>query len=322
MMPTVTCIGEAIVDFVSTKSGYSLREAPVFKKAVGGAPANVAVGLARLGTRVSFVGKVGDDPFGRFLEEELRSSGVDTAGMRFDRRHRTRLAFVSLGEKGERDFSFWERAPADEQLRTDDIRLRRVAASRIVHISSFLLLSSATRSVALRLAALLCRQGCLISFDPNVRLSLWRSPDEARKVLTTMVRCAHILRLNLEEARFLSGAREPHKAADALRRLGPELVVITDGANGCVYFTPSETGKVSGFRVRAVDTTGCGDAFLAGLLHGIAQRPERPGEIPGSVLREICRFSNAAGALTALRRGAAAAMPGHSRVIRFLNRHT
>ena len=321
MKQTVTCIGEAIVDFVSTKSGCSLREALVFKKAAGGAPANVAVGLARLGTSVSFVGKVGDDPFGHFLEKELRSAGVDTRGVKFDRRHHTRLAFVSIGEKGERDFSFWERAPADEQLRTDDIRLRRVAASRIVHISSFLLQSPATRSLAVRLATLLRRRGCLISFDPNVRLSLWRSPDEARKVLTAMVRCAHILRLNLEEARFLSGAREPLKAADALRRLGPELVVITDGANGCVYFNPSESGKVSGFRIRAVDTTGCGDAFLAGLLHGIAQRPERPGEIPGPVLREICRFSNAVGALTALRRGAAAAMPNCTQVVRLLKRY-
>jgi len=321
MKPTVTCIGEAIVDFVSTKSGYSLREAPVFKKATGGAPANVAVGLARLGTSVSFVGIVGDDPFGHFLEEELRSAGVDTRGVKFDRRHHTRLAFVSIGEKGERDFSFWETAPADEQLRMADIALQRIAASRIVHVSSFLVLNPATRATAFALAVFLRSRGCLISFDPNLRLSLWRSPEEARRVLTVMVRCAHILRLNAEEARFLSGAKDRRRAASALRRLGPELVVITDGANGCAYFTRTETGKAQGFRIRAVDTTGCGDAFLAGLLHGIAQTTERPGEIPGPVLRTICRFSNATGALVALRRGAAAAMPNHAQVLRFIKRH-
>jgi fructokinase len=308
------------VDFVSTRPGFSLQQALLFEKAAGGAPANVAVGLSRLGTRVSFVGEVGDDPFGRFLVRELRGSGVDTSGMKADRRHRTRLAFVSLTKRGERDFSFWEATPADEHLRLADLELRTIAASRIVHISSFLLINRTTRTVALRLAAALRRRGCLVSFDPNLRMSLWRSPREVRSVTRGMVRRAQILRLNIEEAQFLTGTKHLQTAASALRRLGPELVVITDGAKGCTFFTRTEMGEVPGFRVRVVDTTGCGDAFLAGLLHEVARRTESPGNIPGYVMYSICRFSNATGALTAMHRGAAAAMPTRLQVKRFLTR--
>ncbi len=321
MKPTVTCIGEAIVDFVSRKRGCSLQEASLFERAAGGASANVAVGLARLGTRARFLGKVGDDPFGHFLVHALRREGVDASGVKFDSRHLTRLAFVSLTKKGERDFSFWETSPADEQLRMSDLGLGTIAKSRIVHISSFLLINRSTRTMALRLAGDLHKRGCLLSFDPNLRLSLWRSLPEARRVTRQMVCLAPILRLNVEEARFLTRKNHLLKAASALRRLGPELVVITDGAKGCSFFTRTGAGEVPGFRVRVVDTTGCGDAFLAGLLHGIACRAEPPGDIPYKAMHSICRFSNATGALTAKHRGAAASMPTGPQVKQFLRTH-
>jgi sugar/nucleoside kinase (ribokinase family) len=322
MRPLVTCVGEAIVDFVSTASGVTLREAPGFTKAAGGAPANVAVGLARLGVPVAFVGKVGDDPFGGFLVGELRAAGVDTAGLEFNRHRRTRLAFVSLTKGGERDFSFWESEPADEQLRSKDMNVRRIAKSRVTHISSFLLINSSTRLVAFRLARHLESKDCLISFDPNVRLGLWRTRADARKTMRDMVRHAQILRLNVDEARFLTGRKDPEQAALALQSLGPCLVVVTDGAKGCRYWTRDQSGCVPGFRVRVVDTTGCGDAFLAGLLCGLLNRTEHPADIPGSAMHSICRFANATGALVATRRGGAAAMPRRVEVTRFLREHT
>ncbi len=318
MKPLVTCVGEVIVDFVSSRSGVTLQQAPGFLKATGGAPANVAVGLARLGTSVAFVGKVGGDAFGHFLANSLRASGVDITGVRFDHRHRTRLAFVSLMEDGSRDFSFWEQQPADAFLRLRDIDLDKIAQSRIVHMSSFLLLRPSTRELATRLADRLRTRGALISFDPNLRLSLWASRVEARRASQGLCRRANILRLNIEEAEFISGEHDPDKAANLLLRQGPELVVVTSGEHGCLYHTRRYAGSIKGFPVRAVDTTGCGDAFMAGLLHGVAKCAQPPGDIPRHVMLEICRYANATGALTAKRRGGAAAMPTARQVAAFL----
>ena len=311
--PEIVCIGEAIVDFVSTTSGVALKDAPGFGKMAGGAPANVAVGIARLGTRSAFVGTVGDDPFGHFLIEELRKAAVDTRWVTFDKVRKTRLAFVSLTSSGDRDFQFWENHPADERVSIGNRMLRLLAEARIVHISSFMLLKNPSRSATLNVARSVARTGTLLSFDPNLRLSLWKSPAEARKVLRTMIRQTSILRLNEEEAIFLTGKKNIVQSARALRALGPSLVVVTTGERGCYFQTEGDSGVIPGFRVKAVDTTGCGDAFLAGLLHGIV---ERTGNFAS-----ICRFANAVGALTSLKRGAIAALPARRDVERFMKRN-
>ena len=171
----VTSIGEAFVDFVSLTSDGSLTNAQSFVKAAGGAPANVAVGLARLGLRSAFAGKVGKDSFGRFVQKELRLAGVDTWGVVVDRRHKTRLAFVAVSNDGNRDFEFWEQHPADQQFRTSDVDIDRVAASKIVNIGSFLLLNERSRSSAFHIAHEAKHRGRDVCFDPNVRLSLWTS---------------------------------------------------------------------------------------------------------------------------------------------------
>jgi fructokinase len=320
--PEVTCIGELIVDFVASASRVSLEEAPGFVKAAGGSPANVAVGLARLGVRSSFVGKVGNDPFGRFLTDELRKGHVDTKGICVDPQHKTRLAFVSLAATGEREFEFWESSPADEQLRFRDVDIDRVARSRVVHISSFMLLTSSGRSTAFQIAKRARQEGCLVSFDPNLRITLWKSKTEARQVLLRMVKLSHILRLNEEEARFLTGRGGLRKTAEALSRRGPKLVVVTRGPDGCYFRSGSGSGYVKGFTVRAVDTTGCGDAFLAGLLCGIVSRKDNLEALSVRELSSICRYANAVGALTALKRGAIAAMPSSPQVERFLVNRT
>ena len=309
--PEVICIGEAIVDFVSTTSGVRLKDVPEFGKMAGGASANVAVGIARLGTRAAFVGSVGDDPFGHFLTGQLQRANVDISGVSFDPRRKTRLAFVSLTASGDRDFEFWENNPADEHLEVTGRLLNTLKAATIVHISSFMLLKEPARSTIFRITGALKRAATLVSFDPNLRMSLWKSPAEARRILRMIVKHASILRLNELEAAFLTGKKTVAESARALRAEGPVLVVITRGARGCYFQTEGDSGSLPGFKVRAVDTTGCGDAFLAGLLHGLV---ERTGN-----LSSICRFANAVGALTALHRGAMAALPTRRQVERFMN---
>lgn len=304
----IACVGEAIVDLVGMQPGR-LVDVPMFRKCAGGAAANVAVGLARLGTRSAFVGRVGRDPFGTFLVKELKRNGVDTRTVVFDPEHKTRLAFVSLRASGERDFEFWEKAPADENFQWDESNLRFLGRARIVHLSSFLLLKEPSRSAVLNMARALKQRGSIISFDPNIRISLWPSVTQARRVLLRMVALTTILRLNLKEARLLTGARNIVAASRELYRRGPAVVVITLGKSGSFYFSAHAHGLVPGFRVRAVDTTGCGDGFLAGLLHGILKCGKQPDELTAADLRQISTLANATGALTATSYGVFDALP-------------
>jgi len=314
----VTCIGEVLVDFVSNKSGVNLSEAPGFMKLAGGASANVAVGLAKLGIRSGFVGRVGNDSFGKFLCGELEKNGVDTSGVRSDKQHKTRLAFVSLTKSGERDFEFWENHPADEQLGITDVLLEDIARSRIVNVSSFLFLKEPARSTAMAITRHVSGHGGCVAFDPNIRLSLWKSETKAREVLLEMIIFSNILRLNEDEARFLSGTKDLKKAARKLQLLGPSLVVATLGGKGCYVHTARHSRIVKGFKVKCVDTTGCGDGFLAGLLCGILNAKEDLDNLSESDFTSICRFANAVGALTAMRYGVFDALPKLTQVKNFL----
>ena len=316
--PEVTCIGESLIDFISPEKGVTLSEAGGFLKLAGGAPANVAVGLAKLGTRSAFVGKVGADPFGKFLRAELHRYGVDTAGMSFDNEHKTRLAFVSLTKSGERDFEFWERNPADEQLLPADVDIERVAKSAIAAVSSFLLLHEPARTSLFRIVKRLRRESCMIAFDPNLRLALWNSADEARKNMMKAIRLSDVLRMNEEESAFLSGIEDIEIAAAAFLSMGPELVVVTRGKEGCYFRTAQHSGFVMGFDVKNADTTGCGDGFYAALLHGLVRSGKSIAELTLSDLVWNCRAANAVGALTASKHGAIPALPDAAMVRKFL----
>ncbi len=315
--PHITCLGEGFVDFISTKNGVSLSAAPGFAKRAGGACANVAAGVAKLGVGSAFAGNVGDDSFGHFLRNELAKAGVDVAGIRFDRMHKTRLAFVSLAKSGERDFEFRGHHPADEHLNLRNVQINKLARSAIVHIGSFLLLREPSRSTAMRVAAALIQKKCMISFDPNLRLSLWNSRSEARRLNLAMAAQATILRLNQEEALFLAGRKNIDSAVRELSALGPSIVVATMGKEGCYVRTGKGSTYVKGFKVRSIDTTGCGDAFFAAFLAAIAKNPSTP--IPLELLYSMCRYANAAGALTATKLGAMAAMPTARQVDKFLS---
>ncbi|MBI4535317.1 MAG: carbohydrate kinase [Ignavibacteriae bacterium] len=315
---SVTCVGEALIDLVSTENNMTLVDAGGFVKAVGGEAANVAVGLARLGTRVYFVGKVGRDPFGRFLVRELRKEGVDTRGMRYDEKCRTRLAFVSLGRSGDRGFEFWERHPAGEQLRYSDVNVGRIARSTIVNIAPLLLKNDPARTSAFRIAREVRRLGSHVAFDANVRMALWNSPEEAKRTLLKMVGLSTILRLNEEEAKFLTGRRDLESAGRLLLSKGPHLVVITRGERGSYFQTSNCSGHVRGFKVKAVDTTGCGDGFFAAVLHWLAADSRPLDDFLADDFAAMCAYANAVGALTSLARGGAAAMPSSKEVESFL----
>ncbi len=320
-MVQVVCLGEALIDFVSLESGVSLIEAPSFKKAAGGAPANVAVGLARLGHDVGFVGKVGQDSFGEFLIGILKENHVNVSGIATDADARTMLAFVSLRQDGEREFMFYRHPSADMRLTPEEIPDTLIANAAIFHYGSISLISEPCRSATFHALDVAKQAGVLISYDPNLRLNLWPNAEMARQEILNGMRFANFVKINDDELEFLTGTRQFHDGASRLRNLGPALVVITSGSGGSYFYSDTAEGTAAGYRVQAVDTTGAGDGFVAGLLSCLLRHVKagEPFVVPEQrELEAFCRFANAVGAIATLTRGAIPALPSREQVEEFI----
>ena len=249
MAPIVT-FGELLIDFVPTVAGLSLSDAPAFKKAAGGAPANVAVGVCRLGGRAAFIGKVGQDEFGKMLEKELEDNGVDVRGVVFDSNARTALAFVTLREDGEREFMFYRNPSADMLMYPSELDEGLIRGATIFHYGSISLIaepSRLTHHAALELAK---ESNCLLSYDPNLRLPLWPSAEAAREGIMSIWDEADIVKVSDEEVRFLTnGDEKDEDIVLSLWRDNMKLLLVTDGPDGCRYYTKDFSGRVESFQV-------------------------------------------------------------------------
>lgn len=316
MLDVIAC-GELLIDFVSTESGVTLAEAPAFKKAAGGAPANVAVGVARLGYRAGFMGQVGDDDFGHFLADTLAEAGVDVRGLRFSTDARTALAFVSLRKDGERSFMFYRHPSADMLWRPKDVDAGYAAGTRIFHYGSISLIGEPSRSATFTALAHARRGGALISYDPNLRLALWPSVADARAGMLAGWEHADLAKVSEEELEFLTGETDMAAATRKLWHDRLKLLTVTRGAAGAAYFLADASGEVPGFKVEAIDTTGAGDGFVAGLLAGLL---DGGLQFERAVVEAALRLGNAVGALTTTQRGAIPALPTRAAVEAFLAR--
>jgi fructokinase len=315
-MADVIALGELLIDFVPTVSGVTLLEAPTFQKAPGGAPANVAVGVARLGVTAGFMGQVGDDAFGHFLANTLRDNQVDVTALRFSSAARTALAFVSLKADGERDFMFYRHPSADMLYQATDVDDEYIRRAKIFHFGSISLISEPSRSATLHAVEVAQAAGLLISYDPNLRLNLWPASAAAKAGLKLGWSQANVIKVSEEEVLFLNGASSVEQTVRRLWHPHLQLVVVTQAAAGCTYYTPGLSGTVAGFPVTAVDTTGAGDAFVAGLLKGLLTNPEAMQS--ADRLQAVCRYANAVGALTTTQRGAIPALPTADQVDKFI----
>jgi fructokinase len=316
-MADAICLGELLIDFVPTVTGVNLIEAPAFIKAAGGAPGNVAVGLARLGVRSAFMGKVGDDPFGHFLANTLAEVGVDVSPLRFSAEARTALAFVSLRADGEREFMFYRHPSADMLFTPREVDVDAIQRAKLLHFGSISLIGEPSRSATLYAVDAARAAGCLVSYDPNLRLPLWPDAEAARTGMLLGLQKAHVVKLSDDESEFLTGMSQLEDAGKALWHDELKLMVVTRGRAGCVYLTRDFSGAVESFTVDAVDATGAGDGFVAGLLQGLLADPATFQD--EARLRELCRFANAVGALATTARGAIPALPDRERVQVFLN---
>ncbi|KAK2994278.1 hypothetical protein RJ640_022931 [Escallonia rubra] len=317
----VVCFGEMLIDFVPTVGGVSLAEAPAFKKAPGGAPANVAVGIARLGGSSAFVGKVGEDEFGYMLADILKQNKVDNSGMRFDHNARTALAFVTLRSDGEREFLFFRNPSADMLLHESELDVNLIKQAKIFHYGSISLIDEPCRSTHLAAMAIAKKSGSILSYDPNLRLPLWPSADAAREGIMSIWDHADVIKISEDEISFLTGGDDPYDDSVVLKKLfhpNLKLLLVSEGSEGCRYYTKQYKGRVPGVKVKAVDTTGAGDAFVGGILSILASDIDIYQD--EKRLREALLFANACGALTVTERGAIPAMPTKDAVLQLLEK--
>lgn len=313
----IVCLGELLVDMFPAEVGRSLVEVSAFRPKPGGAPANVAVAAVRLGAQSAFIGKVGDDAFGHHLADILRQEGVEVRGMRYDKEARTGMAFIAMPDVNTYEILFYRNPGADMRLRADELDRELLQGTRAFHFGSLSLIQEPSRSATLEAAKIAREAGALVSFDVNYRSDLW-SRSEARDRVMATIPQVNLLKVNEIEVDLLTGSTDPDTASQALLELGPDLCVITLGPEGS-FFQVVEGGEyVPAFEVETVDATGCGDAFIAGLLCQLVVGANWRDQLSVARMREVLRYANAVGALTALTQGVIPALPTAARVDEFL----
>lgn len=307
-MKKVFCVGELLIDFVAENQGSDLSKAIKFTKKAGGAPANVACAISKLGGRGIFIGCVGEDPFGHFLLDVLKAQNVDISLTQLSDTFTT-LAFVSLAEDGERDFVFSR--GADRELDYDPL-LRKSFKDNILHLgaATALLGGPLEKTYSKYLFDALTKE-MFISFDPNFRVDLWKDEEETFiKKCMPFVEKSHLCKFSLEEAHLISGIADPKQACDFMHEAGAKIITITLGAEGTLLSALGTKKVIPSIAVQPVDTTGAGDAFIGCLLHQISDLGNfDPVFEQFDLLEKMVAKANKAGALTTTQYGAIAALP-------------
>ena len=270
-MKKVVAIGELLIDFVPQQKGCALDEVTHFERVAGGAPANVAAAIARLGGNAAMISQVGEDAFGTHILKVLRANGVDTSYVFRTGRANTGLAFVSLDATGNREFSFFRNPSADLFLEEGQIAPDMFTECAALHFCSVDLVDWPVRAAHRRAVALAKQAGALISFDPNVRLPLWSSPADCQAAIREFLPSADLVKLSDDEVEFVTGCTDERAAAEKLFGMGCRLLIVTRGAAGSAAYTPHAEGFAETIRVPVTDTTGAGDSFIGSFLYQLTR---------------------------------------------------
>ena len=315
-MADLAVLGELLIDF--TEAGHSPEGKRLFEQNAGGAPANVAVAVSRLGISAAFVGKVGRDMHGDFLRETLEKNGIDTRGLVSDDKAFTTLAFVSIDSEGDRKFAFGRKPGADMFLKKEELNHDVLENCRILGIGSLSMTDEPARSATLEAIKIAHTHGARIAYDPNYRAQLWSGDIEARKYMRKLARYADYIKLSDDEIEMVTGFTEPEEAADLLLSKGAKVVVVTMGKNGALLAVPGKKKRISAInKYKIVDTTGAGDSFWGAFLYKLLLEDDMD-VVTFDQLCENTEFASAAAIYCCMHRGALESMPTGEDVERIL----
>ncbi|EOI6867987.1 aminoimidazole riboside kinase [Yersinia enterocolitica] len=309
MENTVWVLGDAVIDLVPENSNSYL-------KCPGGAPANVAVGIARLGGKSAFIGRVGQDSFGRFMQQVLQQENVDTRAMTLDAEHRTSTVVVDLDQHGERTFTFMVMPSADLFLQHTD--LPEFKSNQWLHLCSIALSQEPSRSTAFEAMRRIKADGGWVSFDPNIRADIWRQPQELLPCLQQAFQLADVVKLSREELDFICPQQDIATAMEqVMADYSCKLLLVTLGAEGVWVHNRRKLQKYASRKITPIDTTGAGDAFVAGLLAALSQQPnwQQSQDLSAAIDQ-----AQACGALATSAKGAMTALPNAQELAHFLQR--
>ena len=306
-------VGELLIDFQSVGHG-SLKETSQFIKNAGGAPANVCVQAVKLGHKAHYLTKVGNDGFGDFLVQTLKDEGVDISFVSKSDEYNTSLAFVSICENGERDFSFYRTMTADLYFTEEDFKDVKFSAGDYFEFGSVALATDVARNTHKYLLERAKKAGSVICFDPNLRFNLWKDKQELKDVVMQFAAYADVVKVGKDELEFLTG--RPDGEGD-LFALGVKVVAITDGSKGAtVSLSDGRKYECGGYKVKAVDATGAGDSFFGAFISGLMDEGATRDSLlaQGTDYGAILDFACKCGAYTATRYGAIPAMGNRENV--------
>lgn len=313
----VIALGELLIDF--TENGSSNQNNPVFEANPGGAPCNVLAMLSKLGHKTAFVGKVGNDQFGRKLKEEIVNAGINAEYLYYDQNVHTTLAFVHTMDNGDRDFSFYRNPGADMMLTEDEIPEELFFNSKIFHFGTLSMTHDGVRKATRKAVTAAKKAGCIISFDPNLRFPLWADSDQAREQLLWGLEQCDILKISDNEIVWLTEKNDYTEAvAWILERFSIPVIFVSMGKNGSrAYYKGTMIEAQAFLNENTIETTGAGDTFMGCVLSGILK--SGIDNLAQKDIYELLMFANAGASIITTRRGALKVMPEKKEILKMLS---
>ena len=313
-MYDVIALGELLIDF--TCQSVDAEGYPTMAAHPGGAPANFLAAVAKFGGKTALLGKVGTDAFGKLLTGTLQAAGIDTKGLVADDSVFTTLAFVTLDEHGDREFSFSRKPGADTCLRFEDIDLTMIDQTKVFHFGTLSLTDEPARSATYQAVAYAREAGKLITFDPNLRKPLWKDLESAKEQMLWGLSQADVVKISDEEVEFLFGMGVEEGAEHIRNTYGVKLVFVTCGAHGCYFRNAGGSGRVPSLTgLKVADTTGAGDIFGGSAVWKLLQTRKQPEELTVEEMRDIAAFGCTSAGLSVTRPGGISSVPEYEKVL-------
>lgn len=302
----VTAMGEMLIDF--TKNGESEQGNGLFEACPGGAPCNVLAMLNKLGRKTAFIGKVGNDQFGRLLKDTIDAIGIETKGLILDEEIKTTLAFVHTFPDGDREFSFYRKPGADMMLEEKEVDEELIRGSKVFHFGTLSMTDEPVRTATKKALETAKEAGCLITFDPNLRPPLWKSLDEAKEMMEYGFTQCDVLKISDNEIQFVSGKEDYDEGIQYLQdKYHIPLIFLTMGKDGSRAYYKDMRVEKAGYPVKSIETTGAGDTFCGCAINGVLKYGI--DNLTEENLEEILQYANAGAALITLKKGAIRSMP-------------